>query len=329
MTRNNSYGSANGGLCHRCEERALFLEGGKNGRPRAECGHPTVSKHACYCYRPVRPILLVPVEGDDRPVEAGTIQCARTRRTVLMRGEILGTWQEDGLAMWWKADPYRSKDAHKPTKHRKGGRPMIRKIAIVIVMASMMGVPFLQAGVEEGKAALRRNDHEAAYKEFLPLAKNGDVRAMMTIGMMHYNGEGVPQDYAKAMDWFVLAYKEMDGDAFNNIGVMYRDGLGVPKNKKIAYVHFLLTHVGSLGDESTQIRANSNLRRILPEMTREELVECFNYTVEYLNAYVESRGKLKGIPDNCRRTKDRPAIRDLPLWMKGELDFLEEAPAKK
>jgi hypothetical protein len=118
MDAKDTPNNAAGGLCHRCEERALFLEEAADGHPRAECGQPAVSKHACYCYRPVRPILLVPAEGDDCPVEAGTIQCARTRRAGLMQGEILSTWQEDGLAMWWKADPYRSKDAHLPTKQR-------------------------------------------------------------------------------------------------------------------------------------------------------------------------------------------------------------------
>jgi len=37
-----------------------------------------------------------------------------------------------------------------------------------------------------------------------------------------------------------------------------------------------------------------------------------------------SRGTLKGIPEEHRPSEANPAIKDLPLWIDGELDFLPE-----
>lgn len=186
----------------------------------------------------------------------------------------------------------------------------------------------VNAGVQEGIAAMRNGDYQAAYKEFLPLAKKGDDKAMITIGLMYHQGQGFKQDYSKAMDWYIKALKKNNGDAWSNIGVMFRDGLGVKKNKKIAYCMFLITHVCGLGSQSTQYRANSCLRRMIPQMTLPELKECFNYTVEYIRAYAESRGTLKGIPDQYKPSPKRAALKDKPWWVKGELDFLKEDTPK-
>ena len=44
------------GLCFRCEERARYLETGHG--PRFECAQVGEAKHGCYCYRPVRSVVL-------------------------------------------------------------------------------------------------------------------------------------------------------------------------------------------------------------------------------------------------------------------------------
>lgn len=176
---------------------------------------------------------------------------------------------------------------------------------------------------DEAVAALNANDFKAAYDKFLPLAEAGDDKAMVTIGLMYQEGRGFQQDYGKAMDWYVRAFKNRNGDAYSNIGVMYRDGLGVGKNRKMAYCLFLITHVCSLGTESTQYRANSCLRKLLPEMSKEELAECFNCTLEYVQAYVESKGSREGLLEEHGPSKDRVALKDKPWWVKGELDFLK------
>ncbi len=47
---------------------------------------------------------------------------------------------------------------------------------------------------------------------------------------MYDNGQGVPQDYAKAAEWFREAAEQGHLNARFNLALMYGDGQGVPKD---------------------------------------------------------------------------------------------------
>jgi hypothetical protein len=64
------------GMCFRCEHRARFLET-KTWQPRAECGDVDKSKHSCYMYKPVEPVILQVQKGDKRPVGGPALIAAR------------------------------------------------------------------------------------------------------------------------------------------------------------------------------------------------------------------------------------------------------------
>ena len=66
------------GLCFRCEHRAKFLEAGR--RPRCECGEINETKWACYMYRPVKPVVLAPLDAaDDRPQFGPSLISSRSK----------------------------------------------------------------------------------------------------------------------------------------------------------------------------------------------------------------------------------------------------------
>lgn len=190
----------------------------------------------------------------------------------------------------------------------------------IICMLAILSVQS-QAGVQEGVAAIKRGDYEAAYDEFYPLAEQGDSKAMVTLGMFFYKGDGFPQDYGKAMDWFLKALEIGNGDAFNNIGVMYRDGLGVPVNRSIAYDLFLIVHMRGLGGETTQIRANRNLRREVDELSEDEVKYALCLSEEQVLAYVKDRGTVP--VDSALNGVRHVAIKDREWWMDGELPDFE------
>ncbi len=58
------------------------------------------------------------------------------------------------------------------------------------------------AGWDEAVAAYRRGDYATALREWRPLAKQGNAKAQNNLGVMYYNGQGVPQDYAEAVKWW-------------------------------------------------------------------------------------------------------------------------------
>jgi len=61
-------------------------------------------------------------------------------------------------------------------------------------------------------------------------ASQGNAIAQYNLGVMYYNGEGVPQDYAQAMKWLRLAADQGLVEAQYNLGVMYENGQGVPQD---------------------------------------------------------------------------------------------------
>jgi len=185
------------------------------------------------------------------------------------------------------------------------------------------------AGVDEGIQAMQRVDYAAAYEEFLPLAEAGDTQAMITIALWYHQGTGFAQDYGKAMDWYLKAFKTGNGDAYNNIGVMYRDGLGVEADRSISYALFLLTHLRSLGSEATQYRANGNLRREIESTSDDERALGLCITERYLEAFVEARGMLEQPHKQHLPSRRNPRIRDnKQLWLASELERMDfECPA--
>lgn len=92
----------------------------------------------------------------------------------------------------------------------------------------------IQADFQAGGDAYKRGDYETAVKEFLPIAKNGDHRAMYALGSMYAAGHGVERDLEEAFRWFQRAARYGRPDAEYKIGLMYHQGLGVERNYKRA-----------------------------------------------------------------------------------------------
>ena len=177
--------------------------------------------------------------------------------------------------------------------------------------------------MQQGKAA-------QAIQIFESLSAKGDSKAMVQLGIYYYEGTGIEQDYPKAMDWWLQAFTNQNADAFVNLGVMHRDGHAVPQNKKIAYCVFVTTHMCGLGSQSTQMRSNRCLRRSMQELSSDDIKDCLsNYTLDYITAYIEAKGEMKGIPEEYGPTKDNPALRDTGWWLDSELDAIYGPPTEE
>ena len=88
------------GLCHRCEYRAVNKETGV--QPRCECG-TNVSVHACYMFRPVVPLVLVPLDKKDkRPFLGPAFIASRACAIGTAEGEYGCVKQGKGHVPYWK-----------------------------------------------------------------------------------------------------------------------------------------------------------------------------------------------------------------------------------
>ena len=77
-------------------------------------------------------------------------------------------------------------------------------------------------------------------------AEAGDPKAQKSLGLLYYNGQGVPQDYAKAASWFRLAARQGYSLAQYNLGLLYANGQGVPQDyAKAAHWYRLAANQGN------------------------------------------------------------------------------------
>ncbi len=73
-------------------------------------------------------------------------------------------------------------------------------------------------------------EHTESFNKLKKGADQGDADAEFNLGVHYDNGQGVPQNYAKAVYWFQKAADQGDVGAENNLGFSYRKGQGVPQN---------------------------------------------------------------------------------------------------
>ncbi len=65
-------------------------------------------------------------------------------------------------------------------------------------------------------------------------ATGGDAAAQYKLALAYENGDGVPQDAAKAFEWCKKSADQGNAEAETELGVMYRLGGGVEENKRLA-----------------------------------------------------------------------------------------------
>lgn len=82
--------------------------------------------------------------------------------------------------------------------------------------------------LNDGLAAVERQDYAQAVRLLEPLARKGDAAAQLQLGLLHYHGRGVPESDAKAFAWFERAAKKGSAEAQYQLGHMYAYGLVRP-----------------------------------------------------------------------------------------------------
>ena len=90
-----------------------------------------------------------------------------------------------------------------------------------IVIAFVLALPVAAHDFQKGVKAYERGDYATALREFRLVAKQGDADAQFYLGLMYYEGQGVPQDYAEAVKWYRKAAEQGNALAQVNLGVMY------------------------------------------------------------------------------------------------------------
>ena len=100
---------------------------------------------------------------------------------------------------------------------------------LVLVLALLWPVSLL-ADLQAGLDAYDRKDYATAYREFLPLAEQGNAKAQYYLGRMYYVPEGVSRNITESIRWYRLAAEQDYARAQFTLGFRYSTGEGVPQD---------------------------------------------------------------------------------------------------
>jgi len=143
-----------------------------------------------------------------------------------------------------------------------------------ILLTSLAHADF-QAGLD----ARDRGDYETAFKEWLPLAEQGDADAQTSLGLSYYIGHGVPKDYVQARKWYLKAAEQGYALAQVNLGLLYANGPGVPQDYVQAHMWFNLAAAQG-GKDGVKIR--EVLEALAKKMTPAQIAEAQRLAREWL-----------------------------------------------
>ena len=111
-------------------------------------------------------------------------------------------------------------------------------------MAIALGVALVAQDFEAGMRAYQKQDYATAAKEWTPVAEHGSAQAQFNLGLLYYEGRGVPQDFETAARWFQRAANQGFDRAQRNLGEMYAVGKGVKRDYAEAYKWFSICAAG-------------------------------------------------------------------------------------
>jgi TPR repeat protein len=110
----------------------------------------------------------------------------------------------------------------------------MRTLSCLVAVLSLAAVS-AGADFNTGLTAYNKGDYVSAAKEWRPLAEQGVAAAQFNLGLLYYDGHGVPLDFAQAADWFTKAAEQDYGKAQYDLGAMYGIGKGVKRDYVQAY----------------------------------------------------------------------------------------------
>jgi len=139
---------------------------------------------------------------------------------------------------------------------------------LFLIVYVLLLTPLAHGDFREGMDAAKRGDHETALTEWLPLAAQGDIDAQFALGFLYNTGQGVPQDYAQAHEWYLKAAAQGHATAQVKLGVLYAEGRSVPQDYVFSHMWFNLA--AAQGEELAVIGRD----QIAQKMTQEQIAEA-------------------------------------------------------
>lgn len=102
-----------------------------------------------------------------------------------------------------------------------------RKSSVQAQSENIFSEESTQIGLKAGIEAYKNGNYEKALREWKSLALEGNIIAIMLIGTLFEQGKGVPQDFSKAKESYLIAANAGFGYAQGLLANLYLKGQGV------------------------------------------------------------------------------------------------------
>jgi hypothetical protein len=122
-----------------------------------------------------------------------------------------------------------------------------------------------------GGATLQEN----AIKELRQLAEQGDLWGQLALGDIFYEGKGVLQDFAEALEWYELAARQGHAPAQSHLGHMHFRGEGTRRDHALAYAWLNIAVSNSSPGESRNAIVEAR-DRVAALLTPDQLAHAQN-----------------------------------------------------
>lgn len=132
----------------------------------------------------------------------------------------------------------------------------IKNILFVVLLAVVSSTLVWADDYADGMDANLRHDYKTSFRLLNKSAQQGNTEAQFYIGLMYDTGQGIPQDSAKAVEWYRLAAQQRHTKAQLMLAGMYSLGKRVLQDKAEAVKWYRLA--AQQGDASAQYHLGFN-----------------------------------------------------------------------
>ena len=154
---------------------------------------------------------------------------------------------------------------------------IVSALVAVLVGASVSIVAEARAdALADGQAAWDKGEFEKSMSILMPLAEAGVAEAQLTVGVMYWNGQGVPENAQEAVRWFRLAADQGLADAYYSLGQQYSlGGGGMERDRAEAYFWLVLAVEGYEEEGRSALDSARQLRDLAAgKLTPEQIAEA-------------------------------------------------------
>ncbi len=132
-------------------------------------------------------------------------------------------------------------------------------------------------------------DYAKALHYYRQTATCGYADAQNKLGLMYQHALGVAQSYTKAAKWYLLSAEQGDPGAENNLGLLYERGQGVPKNAVFSYAWFDLSAINARSNPVIQRLAMQHMKDVSSNMTSSQIARAQAKALTWLKKHDRPR----------------------------------------